>query len=144
MNDPAFLFKLYNLLALVAWLPLFIFPYHKNTLRYISGFKVPLFFALSYLIFLVITFITSDTPVSFNNMESVTALFAGKWGMLTGWVHYLCFDFIIGGFIIKAGFRAGLPRWVVIFSLLFTFLLGPFGLLVFKMAGWLKRPVKLY
>jgi len=65
------------------------------------------------------------------SLAGVGAFFDAPSMMLLGWVHYLAFDLFVGTWEAEEGQRAGVPRPLLILCLLLTFLLGPFGLLVF-------------
>jgi hypothetical protein len=64
-------------------------------------------------------------------LSGVAAFFDVPGLQLLGWVHYLAFDLFVGSWIAEEGSRLGMPRALVIPCLLLTFLIGPFGLLVF-------------
>ncbi|MEZ4218971.1 MAG: ABA4-like family protein [Myxococcota bacterium] len=49
-------------------------------------------------------------------------------GFLAGWVHYLCFDLFVGAWIVREARRIDVAPRV---ELLFAWLLGPLGLLLF-------------
>ena len=51
--------------------------------------------------------------------------------MLIGWVHYLAFDLWIGSWEAEEAHRVGMSHLMLLPCLAFTFLAGPFGLLMF-------------
>ena len=130
--NPDFLFLMFNGLALVCWLPLFIFPYHPMTLKYVQSFAVPIVFAIVYIFCLTNTIVSSDMLHGLNTLDDLRVLFDNKWGFLTGWVHYLCFDFAIGSYIIIGSKKIRLQRAVVIGCLVLCFMLGPLGFLAYR------------
>ncbi len=58
-------------------------------------------------------------------------LFQDPWALLAGWVHYLCFDLAVGAWETRDAYRRGVPHLWLIPCLLFTFPVGPLGLLLY-------------
>jgi hypothetical protein len=67
-------------------------------------------------------------PDSFNNLETVTALFMPPWGMFTGWAHLLVFDALAGRWMTSRAPHAGYRLSPI---LVVTFLVAPLGLMLF-------------
>ncbi len=70
----------------------------------------------------------------FTSLAGVTALFARPEGVLVGWVHYLAFDLWVGAWAVEDADRRGLRHWAVLPCLVFIFLAGPLGLLLYLAA----------
>jgi hypothetical protein len=130
--NPYFLFTAFNILALICWLPLFISPYHKLTLKYVQYFYVPIFFAIVYGFCLTITIISHDIGSNSTMMDHVQKMFDTPWGFVTGWVHYLCFDFVVGSYMVMGAKKIEMKKLALVFCLLFTFFLGPMGFLIYR------------
>jgi hypothetical protein len=60
------------------------------------------------------------------------ALFDSRWLLLAGWVHYLCFDLLVGTWEVEDARARGIPHLVVVPCLVLTFLFGPAGWLLYK------------
>jgi len=58
-------------------------------------------------------------------------LFANRWVLLAGWIHYLCFDLFIGSWQVRDAAARGISHWLVVPCLFFTFMFGPVGLLLY-------------
>jgi hypothetical protein len=50
---------------------------------------------------------------------------------LAGWIHYLAFDLLVGIWEVRDSHERGVPHWLVIPCLFFTFMLGPIGFLLY-------------
>ena len=126
---PDRLFELANAFALLGWLPLFFAPQWKWTTAISVGGVVSLLAATyATLLFQHIQF---ENFEDFQKLESLMALFSSKEAVLVGWVHYLAFDLMTGWFISQDALRLGVNKWLVLPCLLCTFMMGPFGLLLF-------------
>ncbi len=130
--NPNFLFTVFNALAFVCWIPLFVAPYHKFTLKYIQFFYVPIFFAIVYGFCLTTAFVSTEVMGSLSFFEQIKKVFDGPWGFLTGWVHYLCFDFVVGSYMVIGSKKINMNKGVLAICLILTFLLGPLGFLIYR------------
>jgi hypothetical protein len=133
-------FRLANLLALAGWLALIAgVALRRERLRVLVAWRVvPILLALAYLALLVLA-PREGTGGGFGTLAAVSALFESRWALLAGWIHYLCFDLMVGCWIAAEVLRRGLPRWLLAPCLPLTFLLGPLGLLVFLAAVAVQR-----
>jgi hypothetical protein len=125
--SPEFLFNLFNSLVLPAWILLILFPGSKisNLLLYKGWFPGAL--ALAYLCFLIVAIVGDPQPPDFGSIEGVKAIFSSPWGVLTGWIHYLCFDLLVGMWISRHALKHRRNRWITAGCLFFCFMLGPVG-----------------
>jgi hypothetical protein len=51
--------------------------------------------------------------------------------LLAGWIHYLAFDLLVGGWEARDSRERGIRHWFVVPCLMLTFLLGPAGWLLY-------------
>jgi hypothetical protein len=65
-------------------------------------------------------------------------LFQNKTLVTAGWVHYLAFDLMTGIWIKRNSLKFGIPHVFIIPCLLFTFMLGPVGLLLYLLIRVVK------
>jgi hypothetical protein len=128
------LFSLANGLALIAWLTLLAFPFKAFTNKAIIGVVVTLLCAV-YAV-LVFQSITPADFKSFSTLAGVSGLFSKPEAVLVGWIHYLAFDLMTGLFIANNAAKHGIKHAVIIPCLLFTFMLGPVGLLLYFVIRW--------
>lgn len=135
-NDQ--LFQICNTLVLPAWLLMAIAPRWKWTGRIvISGIVLILSFVYVSKLIGILSGEGMDFS-SFGSLEGVMGLFTDPGAVLMGWVHYLAFDLLAGWFIINDAARNKINQLLVVPCLLFSFMLGPTGWLLY----WLIRLVK--
>lgn len=123
------LFLYCNQFAFFTWLLLIIAPYWSWTPKLVLGISVTLLCAL-YAFFIFQSFGSMDFN-DFGTLEGVKSLFTSKEAVLVGWIHYLAFDLMVGYFIVINAFKNGINRFLLIPCLLFTFMMGPVGLLMY-------------
>jgi hypothetical protein len=68
----------------------------------------------------------------------VMNLFQNKTLVTAGWVHYLAFDLLTGLWIKRNSLKYNFSHWLIIPCLLFTFMLGPAGLLMYLLMRFIK------
>lgn len=135
---PDSLFQFCNTLVLPAWLLLILAPKWKWTSRIVlSGIVIIL--SIVYLLGASESIFDGSLDLSsFGSLEGVMALFTDPAAVLIGWVHYLAFDLVVGWWITQNAIKHNINHLLVIPCLLFTFMLGPTGFLLY----WLIRTVK--
>ena len=126
---PDFIFQLASQIALPGWLLLMFASNWKWTSRIVVGFII-VALAATYA-FLVLPMFSPEMFSSFGTLEGVMNLFTDPTAVLVGWIHYLAFDLMVGWFIVFDAQREGINRWFLIPCLLFTFMLGPVGFLMY-------------
>lgn len=70
----------------------------------------------------------SSANGGFDSLASVLSLFQHPGSTLTGWVHFLAFDLLVGWGITQHAVKSSMNRVLVVLCLLLTFMLGPIGL----------------
>jgi hypothetical protein len=125
--SPHDLFSILNIIAVVTWLLLAIFPRRRWVAAVLAGWAVPAFFALVYVTIVATTF--PGIEGGFSSLTAVSTLFANPWALLAGWTHYLAFDLLVGAWEMRDAVEKRIPHWRVVPCLALTFLFGP--------AGWL-------
>ena len=68
---------------------------------------------------------------AFGSLDGVVGLFSDPKNVLIGWIHYLAFDLWVGSWEVGDAIKRGINRWFLLPCLLFTFMLGPVGLLLY-------------
>lgn len=128
-------FQLCNAIALIAWIILIALPSWNRSDLFLTGVIVTLFGVIySYLIFSTFSF---DDMQKFGSIEGLQELFQNKTMVLAGWVHYLAFDLMTGIFIRKNARLHNINYWFTVPCLIFTFMLGPVGLLLYFLIRWI-------
>ena len=126
---PALIFKICNTLVLPQWLLMMVAPKWKGTQFLVNWRIIPFVLALVYAFYIATTM--GQAEGGFGSLEGVMSLFTNERMVVAGWVHYLAFDLLIGGWILKTAQRKGIHHGLVIPCLLGTFMLGPIGFGVF-------------
>jgi hypothetical protein len=137
--QPEFLFQFYNIAILPAWMALMIWPGKAWVDSLVK--VVMLVLAISYVICLAISFSSTPQPPDFSSLAGLIQALSGPWGMLTGWIHYLCFDLMVGLQLNKEAHEKGFSTPLRVAVLFFVLMTGPFGWLVFQILKAL-RPAK--
>lgn len=132
--DAASLFDLANAGALIGWLMLAFAPIKRSWL--VPGARVVgVLLAVLYSGLLIGAVAGGGMGEGdFTSLAGVTALFARPEGVLVGWVHYLAFDLWVGAWAVEDAHRRGLKHAFVLPCLVFVFLAGPLGLLLYLAA----------
>jgi len=127
------IFNIYNTGILIFWLFLLVFPKSKLTQKMTDFPWIPLVIAFGYIYFLG----TSDSifSVDFSSLSGLTEMFqnSNPRGVAAGWLHYLAFDFWVGCWILRDSQKKGVKHAFIIFPMLFTFMLGPVGVIIYTL-----------
>lgn len=122
-----------NLLALIAWIALILFPRWPALLSALTYLGVGLL-CLIYtgaLVGVVSGLLPNEGGGNLDiSIEGVRGFFASDAGVTIGWTHYLAFDLFVGIWIARDADAKFFSRWVQAPILLATFLAGPVGLLI--------------
>lgn len=126
---PDYIFQIASTIVLPGWLLLMFASNWKWTSRIVVGIIVATL-ALTYAI-LVFQTLTFEDLSGFGSLAGVMKLFTDPTAVLVGWIHYLAFDLMVGWLIVFDARRENINRWLLIPCLLFSFMLGPVGLLLY-------------
>lgn len=124
---PEQIFAIVNPLAALSWLVLIAVPRRAPL---ITGLVVPAIFAALYAALIAVHWSGADG--GFSTLPDVARLFANRWLLLAGWIHYLCFDLLVGTWEVQDARARGIPHLYVVPCLVLTFLFGPVGWLLYK------------
>lgn len=133
------IFSIANLMSVLCWCLLALFPNRRWVTDGIAGRAAPAFFAVAYIAIVIVVFPRANG--GFSTLGAVTQLFANPWLLLAGWLHYLAFDLLIGTWEAQDSVTRGVPRWVLVPCLFLTLMFGPAGWLVYTVAraGYSRR-----
>jgi hypothetical protein len=134
---PERLFSLVNVLALLAWLLLAILPRRPWVVRLVAGVAVPALLAIVYVALIGLHW--GGAEGGFSTLADVALLFANPWLLLAGWVHYLCFDLLIGCWEVRDAQEQGVSHALVLPCLVLTFMFGPAGWLAYTAVKSVRR-----
>lgn len=130
---PEQVFSMTSAVAALSWLLLVLLPGRTWVTRAVAGFAVPALLAGVYVVLIAVHWRNSQG--GFSTLATVAQLFANPWLLLAGWVHYLCFDLLIGCWEVRDARERGLPHLLVVPCLLLTFMFGPAGWLLYQGIG---------
>ena len=125
--DQIFIFA--SSIAFISWSLLFIYPYSTGIRQILYGGVVTCFSLLYTGLF--ICYFDPESFQSFSTLSGLVSLFSNKEAVLLGWIHYLAFDLFIGNWILKDSIKHNSRHALIIPSLIFTFILGPFGFIIY-------------
>lgn len=134
-------FAMGNAAVLPAWALLILMPGWRGTQSF-AAVVVPLLLAAAYLLLLGFGIASEPEmggPPDFSTVEGVRSLLSADFAFTAGWFHYLAFDLFVGAWEVRGARRIGMSHWLVVPSLLLTFMLGPAGLLLFYMLSLRAR-----
>lgn len=130
-------FSAASTLAMISWLGLALSPWARWVPRVWVPLAASTLFGVAYLA--LITGAPGWQNGGFGSLQQVEGLFGDRRMLLAGWLHYLAFDLFIGAWIVREAERRRIPHWMIIPSLLLTFMLGPVGLLSFLIIRQLRK-----
>lgn len=125
------MFAVANATGLIGWVALLAAPLKRATLVAVARIA-----GVALCIFYVVAFAKTGSPqipIDYS-LAGIAAFFGIPGYLLAGWIHYLAFDLWIGSWEVEEAGRNGMPHILVLPCLLFTYLLGPVGLLLFLVA----------
>lgn len=125
---PEQVFQIVNLMAVVGWLLLATLPRRAWVSKGTAAGVIPTL-ALVYVGLIVLHW--RGAQGGFGSLEEVARLFSNPWLLVAGWVHYLAFDLFVGSWVVRDARSRGIPHWLVLPCLFFTFMFGPAGWLLY-------------
>tara|TARA_Y100000385_G_C13106168_1_gene648009 strand:+ start:5528 stop:5965 length:438 start_codon:yes stop_codon:yes gene_type:complete len=133
------IFNFCNILILIAWGAIIISPQKKISEILISYPWIPLTLSFFYIYFIIISGGLMEADLS--SLNGIVTLFknATPESAAAGWLHYLAFDFWVGTWIIKHSRKEKISNKIIVLPLLFTFILGPVGILVYSLILLAKK-----
>ena len=123
-------FSIASLAAMACWAVLILLPRSWPVLPALTGLVVPLGLAIAYSGLVLSHFFSGEG--GFDSLANVRVLFQSDAALLAGWIHYLAFDLLIGGWIAKESDALGISRLIQAPILVATFMFGPLGWLLFQ------------
>ncbi|ARK10651.1 ABA4-like family protein [Fibrella sp. ES10-3-2-2] len=126
-------FSLANALVFPQWLLMLAAPNWSVTRWLTRTLIVPALLAVLYGYYLFTSTGGSLNFMSFATLKGVMTLFqqGGEQVMLAGWIHYLAFDLVAGCWILRDAHQHSIAHGWLIPCLLFCFMLGPLGMLLY-------------
>ena len=118
-----------NLSVMPWWLCMMVLPNWRVTQRITATPLIPMAYALLYTAFVVPSF--GGEGADLTSLAGIRDAFARDVVVLLGWIHYVCFDLLVGMWVYRDARHHQLPWWGVAPCLVFNLMLGPFGFLCY-------------
>jgi hypothetical protein len=134
------LFQVTNSVALIAWIALVAFPGNRLVSGVLCAVVVPGLLALAYASVIVWKLATNGPPPGdVMTIAGLRSVFTDDWIFAAAWTHYLAFDMVVGAWLARDSVKLGLPWLLRTPALVFTFLAGPIGFLVYVVGRGVMR-----
>ena len=136
------IFNIFNSGILLFWMLLLFFPKQSITQKVIAYPWVPLVIAFGYIYFMGMT--SGTFSADFTSLNGLTKMFqnANPQGVAAGWLHYLAFDFWVGCWMLRNSQEKGVKHLWMLVPMLFTFMLGPVGIIIYTLVLLLQGKLK--
>lgn len=133
MINPDTIFSVLNNLVLAVWLLMIITPKWKFTQFILTNFIVVILLSVVYGAIIISNFGAVDF-MDFTSLQGIMKMFnnSDAWLSSALWFHFLAFDLFVGTWILKDSQKVSIPHLLVIPCLLFTFMLGPIGFVLYQ------------
>ncbi len=128
-----------NLGVLPFWLLLVFFP-KSHLCRYVATSIFPILILSGVYVFMIYkSYLNSyDFDGNFSlylGLDYISELFSNNTFLMMFWIHFISINLFVGGWIVKDSQKIFVNKFLVGFSLIITYLIGPIGLLIY----WLIR-----
>ena len=136
------IFNIFNSGILLFWMLILFFPKQSITQKVIAYPWIPLVIAFGYIYFMGMT--SGTFSADFTSLNGLTKMFqnANPQGVAAGWLHYLAFDFWVGCWMLKNSQEKGVKHLWMLVPMLFTFMLGPVGIIIYTLVLLLQGKLK--
>lgn len=130
---PEILFQILNNLVLLVWILMIVAPKWKVTQKITNTFVLTIILSIVYGAIIIASFGKVDF-MDFGSLDGIVNMLhnSDAWGSSAIWYHFLAFDLFVGSWILKDAQKFGIPHLIVIPCLLFTFMLGPIGFILYQ------------
>ena len=139
-NFPNLVFEAAGAPLLIFWFLIVFLPKWSWTDRFYRTKLPMLYLAVMYTVMIVYGLVTA--PASFAalldpNLAGVQTLLGSEIGATAGWIHFLCFDLLVGTIIWRRALDKGHSFFWVSPVMVLTLMLAPMGWLVFEVTSFL-------
>ena len=135
---PSTVFSIAGAIAMPMWILMIFLPKWKVT-RFLIDFKIiPIVLSLIYTVYIILALQTGGM-MDFGSLSSVMNLFTEEQAVLTGWVHYLAFDLVVGMWMLDQNKELKIHSLLMPPCLFGTFMFGPVGFLLFVIFKSFKK-----
>ncbi len=128
-----------NLGVLPFWFVLIVFPQSQICKFFITSIFPTLILSLAYSYLLYTSYVNSyDFLQNFKlylGLSEISNLLENPSFLILFWIHFLAINLFCGGWIVKDSQKFGINKFLMSFSLLILYLIGPIGLTLY----WIIR-----
>lgn len=109
-------------------------PKWKVTRKITDTFAITIILSIAYGA-IILTSFGKINFMDFGSLDGIVNMLhnSDAWGSSAIWYHFLAFDLFVGSWILKDSQKLGIPHLFAIPCLLFTFMLGPIGFLLYQL-----------
>lgn len=125
------IFYLANIISLLSWFALIIFPNAQITNKLVRSHLSIMVLSLIYLIIAVMA-IFNKLPGGFSSLEKVSVMLSNDLWVLGAWIHFLVFDLFVGIWMVKDAEEKSYSHLSLFPFLFICLLFGPLGFLLYK------------
>ena len=128
-----------NLGVLPFWFILIFFPQSNLCKYFVTSIFPILILAGCYIFMIYKSYLNSyDFFQNFNlylGIDKLSELFADNLYLMIFWIHFIAINLFTGGWIVKDSQKYLINKFIIIFPLIITYLIGPLGLFIY----WIIR-----
>mgnify|MGYP001240022139 CR=1 FL=1 len=128
-----------NLGVLPFWFILIFFPQSNLCKYFVTSIFPILILAGCYIFMIYKSYLNSyDFFQNFNlylGIDELSELFADNLYLMIFWIHFIAINLFTGGWIVKDSQKYFINKFIIIFPLIITYLIGPLGLFIY----WIIR-----
>lgn len=136
------LFNICNITILIVWIAILFFPRTSLSKILIDFPWIPLGISFFYIYFIIVS--GGLAGADFSTLDGIVSLFKNSTpeSAAAGWLHYLAFDFWVATWIIRHSQKHNIKHLFIAVPLLFTFMLGPVGILIYSLIYFGNKNLK--
>ncbi len=141
-NFPNLVFDVAGAPLLVFWFLIVFLPTWSWTDRFYRTKLPMLYLAAMYTVIVVYGLATNPSAFAIllnPDLAGVQTLLGSAIGATAGWIHFLCFDLLVGTLIWRRALQNGHSFFWVSPIMVLTLFLAPMGWLLFEVVSFLTR-----
>jgi len=128
-------FKSQSRLVIIGWVALACFPFWEYMTTLVMAIVLIISAVYTYFFLFGKRFDDEDarqpSVKDFVSLSGVSKMFTNRRAALSGWLHYLAFDLLIGLFIVLDAQQHDISHLMVLPILFLALMIGPAGLVVY-------------
>ena len=126
-----------NLAVLPFWFMLAILPNSRITQIFVNSIIFPLLLGISYVYVIYQSFLMDEPILGIFNLylslDNLYTVFATESFLLVFWLHFVAVNLFLGSWVSRDSIKYGIPRGIMLFSLILIYFTGPVGLVFYWM-----------